>query len=74
MIEFWLVLFVIVTLFTLIAIYGFIVPFLVSLDSTFCVIIGLLLCLVTPFVAIRQFINFMKWVNKKAEKENSVNE
>lgn len=65
MVEFWLLLFALGAIFSLVAIYGFIVPFLVSLDSTLFVIVGAIIGLVVPFVAVLTFLNFMKWVNTK---------
>lgn len=65
MVEFWLLLFALGAIFSLVVIYGFIVPFLVSLDSTLFVIVGAIIGLVVPFVAILAFLNFMKWVNTK---------
>lgn len=62
MVEFWLLLFALGAIFSLVAIYGFIVPFLVSLDSTLFVIVGAIIGLVVPFVAVLAFLNFMKWV------------
>lgn len=65
MVEFWLLLFALGAIFSLVAIYGFIVPFLVSLDSTLFVIVGAIIGLVVPFVTVLVFLNFMKWVNTK---------
>lgn len=65
MVEFWLLLFALGVIFSLVAIYGFIVPFLVSLDSTLFVIVGAIIGLVVPFVTVLTFLNFMKWVNTK---------
>lgn len=65
MVEFWLLLFALGAIFSLVAIYGFIVPFLVSLDSTLFVIVGAIIGLVVPFVTVLAFLNFMKWVNTK---------
>lgn len=64
MLEFWLLLFALGAIFSLVAIYGFIVPFLVSLDSTLFVIVGAIIGLVVPFIAVLVFLKFMKWVNR----------
>lgn len=63
MVEFLLILFVIVMLFVLISIYGFIVPFLVSLSSTFTVFIGGFIGIITPFITIIFIIKFLKMLN-----------